>query len=74
MYGSAKVTVNIAGLKPDQYRLSEQIVQFEQAGRIDLQLHINAQLPKGIHSFLVQVESADGWKDSYRVQHFVGKS
>ena len=74
IYGDAKLNVTIEGLNPDQYRLSKHIVQFEQAGRIDLQLHINAQLPKGIHAFLVHVESADGWKDSYRVQHFVGQS
>ncbi len=74
IYGNAQVSVNIEGLNPDQYRLSSHHVQFEQAGRIDLQLHINDQLPKGIHAFLVHVESADGWKESYRVQHFVGQS
>jgi hypothetical protein len=74
IYGNAELSVNIEGLNPDQYRLSKNIVQFEQAERIDIQLHINALLPKGIHAFLVHVESTDGWKDSYRVQHFVGQS
>ncbi|WP_455210589.1 4Fe-4S binding protein [Kaarinaea lacus] len=74
IYGNAELAVNIEGLNPDQYRLSSHIVKFEQAERIDLQLHINAQLPKGIHTFLVHVKSADGWQDSYRVQHFVGRS
>ena len=74
IYAKADLKVNIQGLNPDQYQLSGSNVQFAEAGRVDLQLHINAQLPKGIHTFLVQVESMDGWKDSYRVQHFVGQS
>ena len=74
IYGNAQVSVNIEGINPDQYRLSQHKVLFDQAGRVDLQLHINAGLPKGIHTFLVHMESADGWKDSYRVQHFVGQS
>lgn len=74
IYGNAELNVSIEGLDPDQYQLSSHVAQFEQAERVDLQLHINAQLPKGIHTFLVHVKSADGWQDSYRVQHFVGQS
>jgi polyferredoxin len=74
IYANTSLAVSIEGLNPDQYRLSDHEVQFTEAGRVDLQLHINAQLPKGIHTFLVHVESEDGWKDSYRVQHFVGQS
>lgn len=74
IYGDAALTVSIEGLNPDQYQLSNETVRFEHAGRADLQLHINANLAAGIHSFLVHVEAEDGWKDSYRVQHFVGQS
>jgi polyferredoxin len=73
IYGNAALAVSIEGLSPDQYHLSNHEVRFTEAGRIDLQLHISDQLPKGIHAFLVHVESGDGWKDSYRVQHFVGQ-
>jgi polyferredoxin len=72
IYRDAVLKVSVKGLEPNQYSLSDHTVRFNSAGRVDLKLHINDQLPKGLYSILVQVESMDGWKDSYRVQHFVG--
>lgn len=74
IYNSAELQVNIEGLSADQYHLSQHEVTFNNAGRIDLELRVTADLPKGLHSILVHVLAADGWKDSYRVQHFVGQS
>jgi len=73
LYRDAGMTVKVEGLPEGSYQLSAGEVAFDTAGRVDLQLHINDVLPGGLHSFLVQVQSADGWHDSYRVQHFVGK-
>ena len=73
LYQDAVLTVNIEGLPKGSYALSAREAAFDSAGKIDLILHINNTLPQGLHRFLVQVQSADGWQDSYRVQHFVGK-
>ena len=73
LYQDAVLTVNIEGLPKGSYALSAREAAFNSAGKIDLILHINNTLPQGLHRFLVQVQSADGWQDSYRVQHFVGK-
>ena len=74
IYRNAVLNVSIEGLEANQYSLSEDIIRFDGTGRVDLQLHINNQLPKGLYSILVHVQSQDGWKDSYRVQHFVGQN
>jgi polyferredoxin len=73
IYRHAVVNVSIEGLEPNQYSLSDHNARFDNVGRVDLQLHINDLLPKGLYSILVHVESMDGWKESYRVQHFVGR-
>ncbi len=73
LYRDAVLTVNIEGLPKGSYVLSASEAAFNTAGKVDLELHINNTLPQGLHRFLVQVQSADGWRDSYRVQHFVGK-
>ncbi|WP_455199594.1 4Fe-4S binding protein [Kaarinaea lacus] len=73
LYRSAELSVSIEGLAEDDYSFSDHLARFESAGRVDLNLHIKPNLDEGLHSFLVRVESADGWKDSYRVQHFVEK-
>lgn len=74
LYKAADLTVNIEGLAPDQYELSSHEAHFDSAGRIDLALHIKDNLGQGLHRFLVRVKAKDGWEDSYRVQHFVGRS
>ncbi len=73
LYRNAEVSVSVEGLSENDYLLSDKTARFDTAGRVDLNLHIKPNLKKGLYSFLVHVESMDGWKDVYRVQHFVGK-
>lgn len=73
LYRPADLSVKVQNLSEREYVLSDSQVHFDGAGRVDLNLHINNTLGKGLHSFLVNIESEDGWKDSYRVQHFVEK-
>jgi hypothetical protein len=65
------VSVSIEGLSPGQYTLSASEARFATAQRVDLNLHVSAALPAGLHPILVRAASADGWQDSYRIQHFV---
>lgn len=73
LYRDATVAIKVEGLPEGSYALSASTADFDTVGRVDLELHINDTLSQGLHRFLVQVESADGWRDSYRVQHFVEK-
>ena len=73
-YGKASLAVTIQGLPEQGYTLSKPVAEFTEAGRVDLNLHIDADLEPGLHSFIVTAESEDGWRESYRVQHFVGRS
>jgi len=73
LYRPATLTVSVKGLDEADFMLSENQLEFDSAGRIDLGLHIRSTLAPGLYSFLVEVAAADGWRDSYRVQHFVEK-
>ncbi len=73
LYHDASLSIKVEGLPEGSYELSTDTANFDTAGRVDLELHINETLTQGLHRFLVKVQSADGWKDSYRVQHFVEK-
>ena len=74
IYEPAGLKIEIEGLKPSMYQLNESYAKFETFGRLDLELHINEGLPAGLHSFLVHAKSEHGWRDSFRVQHFVAKN
>lgn len=73
LYSDAELKVSIEGLPKQDYRLPDPLVKFITAGRVDLMLHMESNIPPGLHTFLVHVDSKDGWHDVYRVQHFVEK-
>lgn len=73
LYRDAELSVSLEGLSEQDYSFSDKKARFDSAGRVDLNLHVKPNLKKGLHSFLVHVESTDGWQDVYRVQHFVGE-
>ena len=73
IYGIAQVDINVDGLEEMQYRLESDLVNFTMVGRQDILLHIRDGLAPGLYSLIVHVTSKDGWKDSYRLQHFVPK-
>jgi len=73
LYEPVSVDISVDGLDSSQYQLEKSKAEFDNAGRVDLELHIKDGLPSGIHSFLVRAKSADGWSSNYRIQHFVAR-
>lgn len=74
LYREADVTIRIEGLSEENYSIPTKELHFNSAERIDLNLHVESNLPPGLHTFLIHVNSEDGWHDVYRVQHFVEKN
>ena len=74
LYDPSSLDIEIEGLDPSEYQLNHMKAEFDTVGRVDLKLHIKGGLPAGLHSFIVHAKSNDGWKDSYRVQHFVASN
>ncbi len=74
-YEPTRLHVAVEGLAPEFYTLQTDTVNFETAGRINVALNINPELPKGLYRVLVRVKSEDGWEDTFHIQHFsAGKS
>lgn len=71
LYRPVLLTIKVEGLPQDVYTLSDAQVSFVSAGRQDVNLHINRDLSPGLYPVLVHVDSADGQRESFRVQHFV---
>lgn len=70
IYEPTRLHVEIEGLSDDQYTLATRTVDFQTAGRINVELKISPALPKGLYPVLVKVSSGDGWQESFRLQHF----
>jgi len=73
-YQKASLKISVEGLPKDSYTLSSSQANFNKAGRVDLNLHVKDVLAPGLYPVLVRARSADGWEDSFRVEHFVGRS
>ncbi|MDX8404739.1 MAG: 4Fe-4S dicluster domain-containing protein [Mariprofundus sp.] len=71
LYRPATVTLQIKGLDGGYYSLEKDTVNFDDAGRQDVLLHINTSLPKGLYRFVVVARSDDGWTSRFKVSHFV---
>jgi polyferredoxin len=71
LYRPMLLTVDVEGLAPGDYTLSDRQASFVTAGRQDINLHINDDLPPGLHPVLIHVDGADGRRETFRVQHFV---
>lgn len=69
-YHPGEVTLTIKGLSPNEYHLSESTLMLASAGRASAILSISSQLPRGIHSFVIEANSPDGWHSSFPIQHF----
>ncbi|MBX9848905.1 MAG: 4Fe-4S binding protein [Rhodocyclaceae bacterium] len=74
IYQRGTVNVRVEGLPKEMYTLASAQAAFDTAERKDIILRISDALPPGVHSFMVRAQSAEGWHDSFRVQHFVGRS
>lgn len=69
-YEPTRLYVSVEGLPPSAFDLERDKVDFDTAGRLNVTLHISPDLPKGLHPVVVRVKSADGWEETFRVQHF----
>ena len=74
LFRAGDVKIVVEGLPAEAYALTGNSLHFDSVGWQGQLLNVKSgSLEPGLHSILVRVESADGWKDSYRIQHLVTK-
>lgn len=71
LYEEGGLKLSVIGLEKDNYQLSNEEVHLGEVGRFDAFILLNDKLPPGLHSFIVEAESKDGWNEKVKVQHFV---
>ncbi len=64
------LSVRVDGLDSSLYRLERSRVHFDQAGRVNVGLHLSKNMPEGLHRFNIVVASEDGWSDDYELRHY----
>jgi len=70
LYHPAQFKVKVNGLATDTFHLSEQQFEMQPVGRESIELTMGDNLPHGLLSFVVEVESADGWVGRFPIQHY----
>ena len=69
-YQPAQIELRVEGMAAEMYRLEQHEVSWQTTGRKDVLLHFSPKLAKGLHRLTVHAESADGWKDSFKVIYY----
>jgi len=73
LYRPAELSLRVQGLPEGSYRLSAGAIKMLPVGRESLTLSIAQSLPRGLHSFVVEVSAVDGWTGRFNIQHFSGQ-
>ncbi len=72
LYAPADVTIRVEGVDGRLIQLERSAYHFDGVGYVDIKLQVSQELGRGLHRFLVIAESADGWRATYPIHHFVG--
>ncbi|RJQ46220.1 MAG: 4Fe-4S binding protein [Gammaproteobacteria bacterium] len=71
LYRPQRLKLSVQGLPEGSYTLSAQEASFASAGRRDVMLTLHPGLPRGVHRFVVSMESEQGVRVDYRATHVV---
>ena len=70
LYKSAKLTLAVKGLPEGGYQLDSGSLAMNPASRMDVNLHVSPDLPKGLHRIIIEARAADGWTGRFAVEHY----
>jgi polyferredoxin len=70
LYRPVEMRVRVEGLPEGSYRLARDTIKLAPAGHESLTLSVTQNLPRGLHPFVVETTTADGWKERFNMQHF----
>jgi polyferredoxin len=69
LYAPGTVQLQVKGLPEGSYALSTRRIAFSTAGRENVYLHVNDNLPPGIYPVTISAQSDGGWHGTFRIEH-----
>jgi len=73
-YAPALITLSVKGIPEGSYTLETENLKLAPASRMNVNLHISPDLPKGLHQVIIEARSKDGWVGSFWVEHYSARS
>lgn len=73
-YSTAQVALSIKGLPEGSYKLDAENLELAPASRMDVNLHIAPDLPKGLHRVIIEARAQDGWVGRFGVEHYSARN
>jgi polyferredoxin len=74
MYVPAQLALSVKGIPQGSYKLETENLLLAPASRMDVNLHIAPDLPKGLHRVIIEVRAKDGWVGYFAVEHFSARN
>lgn len=74
LYAPTKMSLSVKGLPDGSYKLDAEEIEMEPASRTDVNLHVDPNLPRGLHRIIIEARSQDGWVGRFGVEHFSARN
>lgn len=74
LYSPAQLSLSIKGLPEGSYQLGTDKLEMAPASRMDVNLHISPDIPKGLHRVIIEARAADGWVGRFGVEHYSARN
>ena len=73
-YEPVQLALSIKGIPEGSYKLETENLELAPASRMDVNLHISPDLPKGLHRVIIEVHAKDGWLGRFAVEHYSARN
>lgn len=74
MYTPAQLVLSVKGLPEGSYKLDTKNLFMTPASRMDFNLHISPDLPKGLHRIIIEARAVDGWIGRFDLEHYSARN
>jgi len=74
MYAPSQLTLSVKGIPEGSYKLDTENLELAPASRMNVDLHISPDLPKGLHQIIIEARAKDGWVGRFGVEHYSARN
>jgi len=74
IYAPAQLALTVKGLPEGSYKLETENLELTPASRMNVNLHISPDIPKGLHRVTIEAHAKDGWIGRFAVEHYSARN
>jgi len=74
IYAPAQLALSVTGIPQGSYKLEVENMKLAPASRMNANLHVSPDIPKGLHQVTIEARAGDGWTGRFRIEHYSARN